>query len=56
MATREQVLERAGWMHDLKYGIGHCDRKYAQVCPKFQENLFAAAQQLREEERVDGDS
>lgn len=48
MADREAVLTETLKLHDLYYGNQHCDRKYVQVCSKFQGLLFEAAKNLRE--------
>lgn len=45
--TREGILLEAQRLHDLRYGTAHCDRKYVQVCSRFQEVLFEAGQNLR---------
>lgn len=45
--TREGILREAQRLHDLRYGTDHCDRKYVQVCTRFQEALFEAGQNLR---------
>lgn len=45
--TREGILLEAQRLHDLRYGTGHCDRKYVQVCPRLQEALFEAGVNLR---------
>lgn len=45
--TREGILAETQRLHDLRYGIGHCDRKYVQVCAQFQAVLFEAGQNLR---------
>jgi hypothetical protein len=45
--TREGILAEALRLHDLRYGNQHCDRKYVQVCTRFQEVLFEAGRNLR---------
>jgi hypothetical protein len=45
--TREGILLEAQRLHDLRYGVAHCDRKYVQVCSRFQEALFEAGQNVR---------
>lgn len=47
VVTREGILGEAQRLHDLRYGIGHCDPKYVQVCSQFQSLLFEAGENLR---------
>lgn len=41
-ARRDALLAATLRLHDLRYGMGHCDRKYVQVCPRFQELIWEA--------------
>jgi hypothetical protein len=41
-ARRDALLAETLRLHDLHYGTGHCDRKYVQVCSRFQALLFEA--------------
>jgi hypothetical protein len=48
--TREQIMAETLRLHDLYYGTDHCDRKYVDVCTKYQGCIFEAGNRLREKE------
>lgn len=47
---RELILQKTLSLHDLYYGTDHCDRKYVQVCPRFQALIVEAGDKLRKDQ------
>ena len=47
MLNREELLAETLRLHDLYYGNAHCERKWVEICSKFQDLIYEASESLR---------
>jgi hypothetical protein len=47
-ADRDEILEEAIRLHDLRFGRGCCERKYIYSCPNLQGVIMEAGQNVRQ--------
>ena len=49
--TREDIMKETLRLHDLYFGNAHCERKWVEICPKYQGLIFEAGENLRKKEK-----